>query len=118
MNGDWDDHSAKKGNIEASNVIVVEHKTMKESKSYERHWTGLLKRNGARLSLGTTVFFFKSSTYLNRTAPWNEALGGPPVWFLNRFARIHVPGVKISENAESFLCKTKAVRGVVVETFD
>ena len=31
---------------------------------------------------------------------------------------MHVLGVKISENAESFLCETKAVRGVVVETFD
>ena len=59
-----------------------------------------------------------SSTYLNRTAPWNEALGGPPVWFLKRVARMRMSGVKIPENAESFLCETKAVRGVVVETFD
>ena len=31
---------------------------------------------------------------------------------------MHMSGVKISENAESFLCETKAVRGVVVETLD
>ena len=49
----------------------------------------------------------KSSTYLNRTAPWNEALGGPPVWFLKRVARMHMSGVKIPENAESFLCETR-----------
>ena len=107
VNGDWDDHSAKKGNVEASNVIFVES-------------TGLgYQSEMAPDSCRERPYFFLS-TYLNRTSPWDEALGGPAVRCLKRVARMHMSGVRIPGNDESFLCATMTVKGVVlvIETFD